>query len=130
MRQMIDNATADAEVLALFEQAVSAMAAAGARIHEDFRIRGNSLGDRDWDGRTNAWCAATCICKFYTAHPCGLSLLWRQVGGPGMRGALPVGLGLGSSALCPAAGAGARCTGLGAAGKWEDLGCVALFRQV
>ena len=58
MRQMIDNATADPEVLALFEQALGAMAAAGAHIHEDFRIRGNSLGDRDWDGRTNAWCAA------------------------------------------------------------------------
>ena len=59
MRQMIDNATADPEVLALFEQALGAMAAAGAHVHEDFRIRGNSLGDRDWDGRTNAWCAAT-----------------------------------------------------------------------
>ena len=58
MRQMIDNATADPEVLALFERALGAMAATGAHIHEDFRIRGNSLGDRDWDGRTNAWCAA------------------------------------------------------------------------
>ncbi|KAK9832701.1 hypothetical protein WJX81_001352 [Elliptochloris bilobata] len=55
MRQMIDNATADPEMLALFQRALDAMAGAGATIYEDFRIRGNSLGERDWDGRTNAW---------------------------------------------------------------------------
>lgn len=55
MRQMIDNATADPDMMALFQKALDAMAGAGARIFEDFRIRGNSLGDHDWDGRTNAW---------------------------------------------------------------------------
>jgi len=67
MRQMIDNSSADPEVMRLFQAALDAMAGAGARIIEDFRIRGNSLGDRDWDGKTNAWCAATATT---TAGPC------------------------------------------------------------
>jgi Asp-tRNA(Asn)/Glu-tRNA(Gln) amidotransferase A subunit family amidase len=56
MRQMIDNSSADPEVMRLFQAALDAMAGAGARVTEDVRIRGNSLGDRDWDGKTNAWC--------------------------------------------------------------------------
>jgi len=67
MRQMIDNSSADPEVMRLFQAALDAMAGAGARIIEDFRIRGNSLGDRDWNGKTNAWCAATATT---TAGPC------------------------------------------------------------
>lgn len=88
MRQMIDNATADPEVLALFEQALGAMAAAGAHIHEDFRIRGNSLGDRDWDGRTNAWCAARAALHRFTmrthAHCRSLSTAWASASVPGL----------------------------------------------
>ena len=61
MRQMIDNSSADPEVMRLFQTALDAMAGAGARITEDFRIRGNSLGDRDWDGKTNAWRALAAL---------------------------------------------------------------------
>ncbi len=47
-RQISNAPNADANVLALFNEAVSDMQAAGADIVEDFTIKGNAMGD-DWD---------------------------------------------------------------------------------
>ncbi|KAK9904758.1 hypothetical protein WJX75_001986 [Coccomyxa subellipsoidea] len=55
LRQVINTAINDTEVMQLFQDALNLMASQGAQIVEDFRIAGNSLGGYDWDGRSGQW---------------------------------------------------------------------------
>ncbi|CAK0787609.1 hypothetical protein CVIRNUC_010831 [Coccomyxa viridis] len=55
MRQTINTNNADGDVMMLFGNALTMLQQQGATLVDPFVISGNSLGAKDWDGRSNQW---------------------------------------------------------------------------